>query len=319
MEHLATALKALGHPERLRIVALLSRGELTVSEITQVLGLSQPRVTQYIKTLEAAGVVQRLKEGSWVFSRLKRSDVQTVGILDAVITALPQDDGDITADRRRLESVRANRAKAATEFFADLAQDKDNLSAEYLPRGDIESHMRAMAGPGPFNHMVDLGTGTGRILKVFADIAKRGTGIDSNHDMLRVARPNLAQTGFHHLSVQAGDLTQTPLNAGTADLVTLHQVLHFLDDPDEAIREAARLLGDNGKLLIVDFAAHDRDEFRDSYAHRRLGFDSAEISAFARQHGLTVTEERKVKPQDDAPAVMLWLAVKSTENKGSLQ
>jgi len=316
MDKLATALKALGHPERLRIAALLARGELTVSELTQILDLSQPRITQYIKTLESADIIQRLKEGSWVFSRLESRDLGVGAVVKAAMAAIREDDADISADRRRLNSVREKRAKAANAFFDSVAGDKENLSAEYLPRGDIEIQMRDIVGSGPFEYMVDLGTGTGRILKIFADIVNRGSGIDRNHDMLKVARHNLEKPGFRHLNVRFGNLTSTPLDSAVADLVTLHQVLHYLDDPSEAISEAARVLQDDGQILIVDFATHEREDFRNIYAHRRLGFDSDEIKTWLNQNGFTLTHERKVKPDDAAPPVMLWLATKDNRKKG---
>ena len=311
MEKFATALKALGHPDRLRIVALLSRGELTVSELTQILDLSQPRITQYIKTLQAAGILQRLKEGSWVFSRLASHDSAIGTVVRNVLAEIDEADADISADRRRLNAVREKRAEAANAFFDSVAGNKENLSAEYLPRGDIETQMRDIVGVGPFEYMVDLGTGTGRILKVFAECVKRGSGIDRNHDMLKVARHNLQKPGYRHLSVRSGNLTSTPLQTASADLVTLHQVLHFLDDPSEAISEASRLLQNNGQLLIVDFATHEREEFRNIYAHRRLGFESAEIKTWLDQNGLVLASERKVKADDAAPPVMLWLAQKT--------
>jgi len=311
MEKFATALKALGHPDRLRIVALLSRGELTVSELTQILDLSQPRITQYIKTLQAAGILQRLKEGSWVFSRLASHDSAIGTVVRNVLAEIDEADADISADRRRLNAVREKRAEAANAFFDSVAGNKENLSAEYLPRGDIETQMRDIVGVGPFEYMVDLGTGTGRILKVFSECVKRGSGIDRNHDMLKVARHNLQKPGYRHLSVRSGNLTSTPLQTASADLVTLHQVLHFLDDPSEAISEASRLLQNNGQLLIVDFATHEREEFRNIYAHRRLGFESAEIKTWLDQNGLVLASERKVKPDDATPPVMLWLAQKT--------
>jgi len=203
MERHVLALKTLGHPERLRILALLSRGELTVSELVQILQLSQPRVTQYIISLESAGVIERLKEGSWVFSRI-----------------------------------------------------------EYLPQADIESKMRELLGEGPFDYMVDLGTGTGRMLELFSDRIKRGSGIDNNAQMLKVARHKLAALNLSHITVRQGDLLAAPLESDVAEVVSLHQVLHYLDEPQEAIIEAARLLGPGGTLLIVDYESHDLEDFR---------------------------------------------------------
>ncbi len=306
MEKIAQTLKILGHVERLRILALLSHGELTVSELVQILGLSQPRITQYINSLESVGIIERLKEGSWVFSRLRRGNVGSALVATA-LSALPQDDAVLRSDLRRLEDVSAERAKKAESFFARVANDRGQLGDEYLPQSDIEALMRVMAGTGPFDMMVDLGTGTGRVLAVFADRVARGSGIDNNVDMLKVARHNLAGSGYEHLTVRQGDLHVTPLGSASANLVTLHQVLHYLDDPSEAISEAARLLAPDGCLLIVDFETHLRDEFRDKYAHRRLGFSDKDIADWGRAVGLTLSRTEIVSSQAGVmPNVKIW-------------
>lgn len=310
MDRLATALKVLGHPERLRVLALLSHGELTVSELVQILGLSQPRVTQYIKSLEAAGILERLKEGSWVFSRLNRSNADIASLVATTLNILPQDDVVLLSDLSRLEDVRAERALTADAFFADVANDRGQLGDDYLPRENIERAMRSLVGEGPFNFMVDLGTGTGRVLDVFADRVKAGAGIDNNVDMLKVARHKLTGGDNTHLSVRQGDLLATNLSQGMADLVTLHQVLHYLDDPVQAISEVARILSEQGRLLIVDFAPHDHEDFRQKYAHRRLGFSDKDISTWLTTNGLTLVDSHRVKAQDDRPDVRLWLGQK---------
>ena len=311
MEKLATALKTLGHPERLRILALLSRGELTVSELVQILGLSQPRVTQYIKSLEDAQIIERLKEGSWVFSRLRRGNANISAIVATTLATLPQDDAVLLSDRRRLEDVRAARAETADAFFADVANDRGQLGDEYLPRENIEAAMRELVGEGPFEFMVDLGTGTGRVLDVFADRITQGSGIDNNVDMLKVARHNLSGAERTHISVRQGDLNATPLSPGVADLVTLHQVLHYLDDPQDAVSEAARLLAPGGQLLIVDFAPHTHEDFRERYAHRRLGFNDLEISGWFACVGLQLVNSKTIKTADARPNVRVWVGSKT--------
>ena len=310
MERLALALKTLGHPERLRILALLSRGELTVSELVQILGLSQPRITQYIQSLEAAGIIERLKEGSWVFSRLRRGNEAISALVATTLASLPQNDPALVADLRRLEDVRAERSKAAEAFFANVANDTSKLGDEYLPKANIEAMLREMAGQGPIKSMVDLGTGTGRMLEVFADMIERGSGIDNNSHMLKVARHKLAESQFSHISVRQGDLHATPLEACMADLVTLHQVLHYLDDPLEAIMEAARLLLPHGKILIADFAAHQYEAFRTDYAHRRLGFDDRDIQSWLGGAGLELTRVETIETASDRPDVKIWLGTR---------
>jgi len=305
MEKHVLALKTLGHTERLRILALLSHGELTVSELVQILKLSQPRVTQYIISLETAGIIERLKEGSWVFSRIRRGNEAISALVATTLATLPQNDAVMRADRRRLEDVRAERSKAAEAFFANVANDRSQLGDEYLPQGDIETKMRELLGEGPFDYMVDLGTGTGRMLEVFSDRIKRGSGIDNNSQMLKVARSKLAER--EHIAVRQGDLLAAPLDNGVADLVSLHQVLHYLEDPEEAILEAARLLTESGQLLIVDYEDHDRDEFRTDYAHRRLGFTDNDIRSWLSSAGLSLTHVETIPTRDNRPDVRIWI------------
>ena len=309
MEQFATALKALGHTDRLRILALLSHGELTVSELVSILNLSQPRVTQYIKSLEAAGILERLREGSWVFSRLKRGNIGISALVSTTLAALPQDDPTLSADQRRLSDVRAERSKIVEAFFADVANDRGQLGNEYLPQSDIEKALLEAAGDKTYDYMVDLGTGTGRMLELFAKRAKGGAGIDTNVEMLTVARHKLASTDFSHMSVQQGDLHSTPLGTGMADLVTIHQVLHYLDDPQEAVREASRLLMTGGTFLIVDFEAHQFEAFRDKYAHRRLGFSDEEITTWLEATDMRLTSVQNIGREDEnLPAVKIWRA-----------
>jgi ArsR family transcriptional regulator len=305
MEKHVLALKTLGHTERLRILALLSHGELTVSELVQILKLSQPRVTQYIISLETAGIIERLKEGSWVFSRIRRGNEAISALVATTLATLPQNDVVMKADRRRLEDVRAERSKAAEAFFANVANDRSQLGDEYLPQDDIEKKMRELLGEGPFDYMIDLGTGTGRMLEVFSDRIKRGSGIDNNSQMLKVARSKLAER--QHIAVRQGDLLAVPLDNGIADLVSLHQVLHYLEDPEEAILEAARLLTENGQLLIVDYEDHDRDEFRTDYAHRRLGFTDNDIRNWLSSAGLSLTQVETIATQENRPDVRIWI------------
>ena len=312
MERHVLALKTLGHPERLRILALLSRGELTVSELVQILQLSQPRVTQYIISLESAGVIERLKEGSWVFSRIQRGNEAISALVATTLATLPQNDAILRSDAARLDEVRAERSKAAEAFFANVANDRSQLGDEYLPQADIESKMRELLGEGPFDYMVDLGTGTGRMLELFSDRIKRGSGIDNNAQMLKVARHKLAALNLSHITVRQGDLLAAPLDSHVAEVVSLHQVLHYLDEPQEAIIEAARLLGPGGRLLIVDYESHDLEDFRTLYNHRRLGFSDLDINEGLSAAGLTLTAAETIPTGTAAPDVKIWLVIKPT-------
>ena len=306
MERVARIIKQIGHPDRLRILASLTQGELTVSELTRILDLSQPRVTQYLGSMEDAGLIERLREGSWVFVRRRRDNAPLGRLVDAALAAIPPDDAALSADRLRMDDVRRARAEAAEVFFANVANSRDQLSHDFLPQASIEGAMRGAAGPGPFDHVVDLGTGTGRMLAVFAGQTRRGTGVDLSPDMLRVARHTLAD--HPHITVQLGDVTDTGLPAACSDLLTVHHVLHYLDNPAAALTEAARLLRPDGTVLIADFAEHEHDTFRDRYAHRRLGFAKAELSELLQDAGFGGVEVSRVATMADAPDVLVWKA-----------
>jgi len=318
MKELTAALKVLGHLERLRILALLSHGELTASELVLILSLSQPRVTQYIKSLEDAGIVERVKEGSWVFSRLKNSNANTSTLVATILSLLPEDNAILLSDARRLEGVRAKRAEIADTFFARVANDRGQLGDDFLPRESVEKAMSELVGKGPFDYMVDMGTGTGRVLSIFSDYVKAGIGIDNNVDMLKVARHNLTGAQNAHITVRHGDLNATALSRGVSDFVTLHQVLHYMDHPAQAISEAARILAVTGLLLIVDFTPHTHEDFREKYAHRKLGFSDADISNWLTINGLTLVKSSLVTTKGERPDVRLWLGTKLQTRRVSI-
>jgi len=326
MESILTALRAAAEPSRLRLLALLARSELTVSDLTQVLAQSQPRVSRHLKLLTEAGLIDRFREGSWVFYRLADAgrfadpDRQRVAALAATLVEfVPEDDAGLAADLRRLEDVRAQRAEKAAAYFKANATDWNRIRALHLPERDVEQAMLELLGPGDFEQMIDIGTGTGRILELLGARVGHGVGIDLSHDMLTLARAALDEAGLSNCQVRQGDLFALPFEAASADLVTVHQVLHYLDDPANAVREASRVLAPGGRLLIVDFAPHELEFLRDEHQHRRLGFDDEEISTWAASSGLEMLRTRHMPPQgenkDDKLTVSLWLLARPGEAK----
>ena len=316
METLLNGLRAAGEHTRLRLLALLSRNELTVSELTWILGQSQPRVSRHLKLLSDAHLVERIQEGAWAFYRLADRGPAT-GILSALVALLPEDDSDLERDQPRLEAVKQDRAAAAAGYFRDIAESWDRIRDLYVAESDVEQAMLAAAGEGPIDTLLDLGTGTGRILQVFGERVGRGIGIDASREMLSVARANLAKQDLSHCQVRHGDIYNLSVPAGSVDVVTIHHVLHFLDDPATAIAEAAHALRPRGRLLIVDFAPHGLEILRSDYAHRRLGFDDGEITAWCLAAGL---EDVRVKhlsvsgPSDaEKLTVSLWSTVQRAD------
>ncbi|MEQ8177757.1 MAG: metalloregulator ArsR/SmtB family transcription factor [Amphiplicatus sp.] len=305
--------RAIGEETRLRIMVLLARGELTVTELTQILGQSQPRVSRHLKILADAGLVERYREGSWMFYRAAdwpEAPASGVEVLGAISALADSEDRLIARDRERFAQSREARAAQAAAFFQENAEDWDTVRKLHLPESDIEERMRAAVGDDPVGLFVDLGTGTGRMLELFSDRYDNALGFDLSREMLAVARANLEQAGVAHAQVRHGDLFALPLDSASADLVCLHQVLHFLAEPGAAVREAARLLKPGGRLLISDFAPHELEFLREDQAHRRLGFSDDEVRAWCRSASLNLVSAETLSPQTGEPGrltVKIWV------------
>jgi ubiquinone/menaquinone biosynthesis C-methylase UbiE len=300
---LADRFQALADPTRLRIVALLRLMELSVGELAQVLGQSQPRVSRHLKILADAGVLERRKEGSWVFLTLAEADrveplfVLTDNWADAATEAL------FASDAARTESIRAERAEAANRYFAGHAEVWDQIRSLHVAESEVERAIDGALGTRPLGRLVDIGTGTGRMIELFGPRAAHAVGIDRSSDMLRLARVKLAAAGIQS-SLRQGDMYALPLADGTADSVIIHQVLHYAHSPAAAISEAARVLAPGGALLVVDFAAHGREELRDSDAHIRLGFEDEVMAGWFAAAGLEVDQVQHLEGGE--LTVTLW-------------
>ena len=283
---LADHFQALADPTRLRILALLRQMELSVGELAQVLGQSQPRVSRHLKILADARVLERRKEGSWVFLTL--SDAKRVEPMFALIDrwADPGTEAMFAADVARLEVVRADRAEAAARYFSAHAGIWDQIRSLHVAEGDVEKAIDRTLGKRPLGRLVDIGTGTGRMIELFAPRAAYAIGIDKSSEMLRLARVKLEAAGVSS-TLRQGDMYALPLQDESADCVIIHQVLHYAHSPAAAVAEAARVLSPGGTLLIIDFAAHDREELRERDAHIRLGFDDESMSGWFAGAGLT--------------------------------
>ncbi|WP_395001528.1 ArsR/SmtB family transcription factor [Sphingomonas sp.] len=283
--------RALADPSRLRIVQLLREMELSVGEIAQVLGQSQPRVSRHIKVLVDAGLALRRREGSSIFLTCAPSALALplFNLLDAAAGA--EGDHWTRADRVRLAAVRADRSVAATRWFAAHATEWDKIRSLHVPEAEVEAAMAEILG-NELGRLVDIGTGTGRILELLGPAAAQAIGIDRSPEMLRLARAKLDGLGYE---LRQGDINALQLADGSADTITLHQVLHFLPAPASAIAECARLLSDDGALLIVDFAPHEREELRIDHAHARLGFSDEQVAGWLTAAGLRLAETRELK------------------------
>jgi len=301
-------LKAAAETTRLRILLLISEAELTVSDLTAILRQSQPRLSRHLRLLTEAGLVQRHREGSWAFFRLGERG-SAADIARDLVARLDPNDPLIARDRERLAAVRAARAAAAQNYFRRHAVEWDRIRKLHVADVAVEDAIRSALGTQPIRSLLDLGTGTGRMLELFGADIERGLGLDLSLDMLALARARLDRAGLKNCSVRHADIYDLGLPRDSFDAVIIHQVLHFLDDSARAIREAARVLRPGGRLLIVDFAPHDLEFLRDEHAHRRLGFAVETVTQWLKAAGLHLVRQQTLPPGPEGKiAVSLWLA-----------
>jgi ubiquinone/menaquinone biosynthesis C-methylase UbiE/DNA-binding transcriptional ArsR family regulator len=305
---LTATLKAAAEATRLRILTLLAETELTVSDLTEILRQSQPRLSRHLRLLAEAGLVERFREGSWAFFRLGEHG-SAADIARTLITRLDANDPIIARDRERLAAVRSARAAAAQTYFRGHAAEWDRIRKLHVADAAVEEAVSAALADKPIRALLDLGTGTGRMLELFAPDIERGIGLDLSLDMLALARERLDRAGLKHCSVRHGDIYDLALPRDSFDVVIIHQVLHFLDDSARAIREAARVLRPGGRLLVIDFAPHDLEFLREQHAHRRLGFAAEAVTQWLEAAGLDVMRQQTLPPGPEGQiAVSLWLA-----------
>jgi ubiquinone/menaquinone biosynthesis C-methylase UbiE len=310
---LAALFQALADPTRLRIVALLRSMELSVGELAQLLGQSQPRVSRHVRILSDSGLVGRRKEGSWVYLQL--AEPERMGpLFDLFDGWAGREAGDLfTSDAARLDAIRSDRAEAARRYFEAHAATWDSIRSLHVDDREIERAIEGLLSDRPLGTLLDIGTGTGRMLELFAPKARNAIGIDRSSEMLRLARVKLEQAGISGASLRQGDMYALPLGDRSVDSIILHQVLHYAQQPGAAIAEAARVLAPGGRLLVIDFAQHDRAELREKDAHLRLGFADDAMRGWFAAAGLEA--DRVERLEGGELTVILWRA----RNPGNAQ
>jgi ArsR family transcriptional regulator len=314
-EQTVETLSAAGEPTRLRILSLLAGEELSVMELSRILDQSQPRVSRHLKLLTDAGLIERFPDGARVYYRLSH-EAPARRLIDTILDLLADDAGE--ADHRQLDIVRKDREVAAASYFERIAPEWDRLRSLYVSEAAVEAALETVVGPGPFDRVVDLGTGSGRMLTLVGRKARMSIGLDLSQNMLNIARANVSRAGLDKVELRHGDIFATRLPAHSADLVIVHQVLHYLSDPAAAVAEAGRLVGPDGRLVIIDFAPHDFEHLRDDHQHRRLGFADAEIAGWMTEAGLTPLAPVALPPENRADdrarlTVTIWSAVRTAD------
>jgi len=305
VEQVLAGLRAAAEPTRLRLLVLCGQGELTVSELTDILGQSQPRVSRHLKLLCEAGLLDRFREGNWVFYRLARGGPEAE-LARRLVELLPPEDPVLGLDRERLDAVKRQRAAAAATYFRANAEQWDRIRSLYVDEREVEAALLSLLPEAGIADLLDIGTGTGRVLEVTAPRVGHALGVDLSREMLAVARVNLERAGLANCTLRQGDMYQLPLPGGAFDAVVIHLVLHYADRPERALAEAARVLRPGGRLVVVDFAPHELEFLRAEHAHRRLGFADAEIMGWCRDAGLVPAPP--VRLAGEPLTVSLWLA-----------
>jgi len=315
-----TIFRALADPTRLRIMRLLGSMELAVGEVAQVLGQSQPRVSRHIGILCDAGLAERRREGSWVFLRAcaNTNDAPplSTAIADLLVKAEASDSQfaeECELDRRRLAEIREHRENEAQAYFSDHAHDWDELRRMHSSDEAVEKALTLALGDMPMGRLLDIGTGTGRMAELFAERAERIVALDKSLAMLRVARAKPHHFPTERVELVQGDFGSLPFPAASFDTVLFHQVLHFAQAPGAVLMEAARVTRPEGRIAIVDFAAHQREELRDRHAHARLGFEDGQMRTLL--HEADFEPADPIALEDGELVVKIWIAQRRTQSR----
>jgi len=314
MDKLLATLKAAAEPTRLRLLVLCALGELNVTELTQILGQSQPRVSRHLKTLCDAGLLSRHREGTNAFFRVA-DEGPAAALARVLVEAVPSENPVTTLDLSRLDAIKRVRADAAAVYFRDNASRWDQLRSMHVPEREVEAAILEILPDSGLGDLLDVGTGTGRILELARGRVTRGVGIDQSREMLAVARARLEAAGARECQVRQGDMYALPLVDATFDTAVVHQVLHYAENPAAVVGEAARCLRPGGRILIVDFAPHDLESLTVEHAHLRSGFAEAEVWEMCRRAGLRPERARHLP--GDPLTVTLWTAIRSPENENT--
>jgi len=316
MDHILNIFRALADPTRLRIMLLLQKMELAVGELAQILNQSQPRISRHIRILDEAGLAERRKEGSWVF--LKPGPASELEILGRIFRSdRVAKSEQAMQDQAQLSLVRKARAEMAERYFAAHAAEWDAIRSLHLPEAEVERAMLALLRDAPLGKMLDIGTGTGRMVELFGASAQSIIAIDNSPEMLRLARAKLLESEIasgsnlvQKTELKQGDFNNLPVANGAVDSVILHQVLHFAQHPEAVLVEVSRVLKSAGIVVIADFAAHNREDLRTEHAHARLGFSDASMKHWLAASKLELVQTRTLDGGE--LTVKIWVARKPT-------
>ena len=305
MDEILKGLRASAEATRLRILGLCAHAELTVSDLVEILGQSQPRISRHLKLLVEAGVLVRNQEGPWAWYRLPEEGVGGE-LARLIVDLLPSDDRQHAQDLKRLQAISEGWTTRVADFFRQHAGDWEQIRSLHADQAAVDAALLAALPKAPIESLLDIGTGAGHVLLLTGKIVQSAIGVDRSREMLNVARSNLFRAGLRNCQVRQADMTALPFEDGNFTAVTMNMVLHFAERPDATIIEAARMLAPGGRLVIVDFVTHHLEQLREEQAHRWLGFDDAQIAAWCRTAGLAAPSVKHLT--SESLTVALWAA-----------
>jgi ArsR family transcriptional regulator len=305
MERLLSNLRAVAEPTRLRLLALAARGSFCVMEFTEILGQSQPRLSRHLKLLCDCGLLDRLREGANVWFTLPPGEEGALA--RDLVARLPSDDAILESDRRQAARVLAERARIASESFRHQGADWDEMRALDLPAQAVEAALLSLVPEDAPGRLLDIGTGTGRVLELLAPRVRQGLGVDASKAMLALARSRLAHPGLARCAVRLADMYRLPLADASFDIAVLQMVLHYAEDPAGAVAEAARVLRPGGNLIVIDLAPHAREDLATKRAHRWPGFSDPAIHQLLTDAALNPSSALTISGPLD---VRIWCATR---------
>jgi ubiquinone/menaquinone biosynthesis C-methylase UbiE len=279
-----STLKALADPVRLRLVAILAHGELTVQELTEILRMGQSRISRHLKILCDAGVLTAKRQGTWGYYRLAGGNAFFADLrplLEEQLGELPGRQDDLEGLTRILDE----RRRRTREFFDAHARQWDVLAREVLPTAPYRATLLAAVPSG--GCLVEVGVGTGKLLAELRQRAATVIGIDNSAPMLEEAGRQVVLDGLADIDLRLGDMAHLPVPDNGADTAVLNMVLHHAPQPLSVLAEVRRVLRPTGTLIIADFCRHEAEWARERLADQWLGFEVNELSAWLRQAGFS--------------------------------
>jgi ArsR family transcriptional regulator len=310
--------KALADPCRLRLVAVLLRGEFTVQELTRIMGMGQSRISRHLKILAGAGVLSVKRQGTWSYYRSGEENAFFVAIRPAFereLEQLPQRSDDSFA----LAAVLEERRRRSLEFFDRHARQWDTLAATLLPVPDYLDRLLALVPEG--RALLEIGVGTGALLPELAARSGKVIGVDHSPAMLDEARRRLAADGELRVELRLGEMTHLPLVDRGAGCVVANMVLHHAADPQAVLQEIARVLEPGGIVVLADLARHEREWAREQLADQWLGFEEEELCGWFRSAGLGEVVVERVAAASGQEEVLLVRGIRGllSRKKGHKQ